>query len=49
MYRVFNMGIGMIAMVAPADAQAVRTAAERVDIETWVIGEIVAGEGVRIG
>lgn len=48
MYRVFNMGIGMIAVVAPADADAVRDAARRANVDTWVIGEVTRGHGVTL-
>ncbi|OGU35067.1 MAG: phosphoribosylformylglycinamidine cyclo-ligase [Gemmatimonadetes bacterium RIFCSPLOWO2_12_FULL_68_9] len=48
MYRVFNMGVGMIAVVAPGDADAVREAAHRANVETWVIGEITRGHGVAL-
>jgi phosphoribosylformylglycinamidine cyclo-ligase len=49
MERVFNMGVGMVAIVAAADADsAIRRLAER-QVPTWVIGEIVAGSGgVRV-
>lgn len=46
MYRVFNMGIGMIAAVAPDDVDAVAEAALRAGVSTWQIGEVVPGEGV---
>jgi phosphoribosylformylglycinamidine cyclo-ligase len=48
MFRVFNMGVGMIAAAAPGDADAVRDAARRAGAQTWVIGEVVAGEGVEL-
>lgn len=48
MLRVFNMGVGMIAAVAPTRADAVRRAAAEADVETWVIGEVAAGDGVMI-
>lgn len=48
MLRVFNMGIGMIAIVPPDEADTVRRAATEADVETWLIGEVTAGEGVRI-
>ncbi|HEX9582647.1 MAG TPA: phosphoribosylformylglycinamidine cyclo-ligase [Gemmatimonadales bacterium] len=46
MYRVFNMGIGMIAVVPPAREANVRETATRAGVDTWMVGEIVAGEGV---
>jgi len=48
MFRVFNMGVGMIAVVSPDRADGVvarlRTAGEA----AWVLGEVEAAEGVRI-
>jgi phosphoribosylformylglycinamidine cyclo-ligase len=41
MYRVFNMGIGMLAVVARDDADAVR---RMIPEETWIVGELTAGE-----
>ncbi len=48
MRRVFNLGVGMIALVAPSEMDAVREAARRADVETWVIGEITRGNGVTL-
>jgi phosphoribosylformylglycinamidine cyclo-ligase len=48
MYRVFNMGIGMVAVAAPGDADAVRDAARHANVETWVIGQITRGTGVKL-
>jgi len=47
MYRVFNMGIGMVAFVAPEDAPAVLAA---VDEPAWLIGQVVPQgvEGERV-
>jgi phosphoribosylformylglycinamidine cyclo-ligase len=45
MFRAFNMGLGMVIAVAPADAERARTLVP----ELTVVGEVVAGEGVRIG
>ena len=45
-YRVFNMGIGMIAAVRPGDVDAVRQAAGV--LPTFVIGEVTSGAGVRV-
>jgi phosphoribosylformylglycinamidine cyclo-ligase len=41
MYRVFNMGIGMLVVAAKEDAPKVRAA---IPEETWVVGELVRGE-----
>ena len=41
MYRVFNMGIGMVVIVNPADVAAVQ---KLIPEETFVIGELAAGE-----
>jgi phosphoribosylformylglycinamidine cyclo-ligase len=41
MYRVFNMGIGMVAVVAPQDLTAVQDA---IPEEIFTIGEVVVGE-----
>jgi len=40
MYRVFNMGVGMIVIVSAADADA----ALRSGVELWRIGRVVAGD-----
>ncbi len=48
MYRTFNMGIGMIAIVAPADLHAVEHSLERRGEASHVIGQVVEGEGVRL-
>lgn len=41
MYRVFNMGIGMVVILSPADLPVVQ---KMIPEETWVIGELAAGE-----
>jgi phosphoribosylformylglycinamidine cyclo-ligase len=45
MRRVFNLGVGMIAVVARDDVEAVVQAAERVKVPAWIIGEIRGGKG----
>ena len=40
MRRVFNLGVGMIAVVARDDVETTIRAAERVQVPAWVIGEI---------
>ena len=42
MRRVFNLGIGMIAVVARDDVEAALRAAERAHVGAWLIGEIRA-------
>jgi phosphoribosylaminoimidazole synthetase len=45
MYRVFNMGIGMIVAVAPSDVDATLGAVNK---EAYVLGEVVASEQERV-
>jgi phosphoribosylformylglycinamidine cyclo-ligase len=47
MARVFNLGIGMIAIAPPEAVEAVQAAAGRAGVATWVIGEIQSGQGVE--
>jgi phosphoribosylformylglycinamidine cyclo-ligase len=48
MRRVFNLGIGMIAVAARDDAEAAIAAAKLAGVEAWVIGEVRAGtRGVK--
>jgi phosphoribosylformylglycinamidine cyclo-ligase len=47
MDRVFNMGVGMIVIVPPADADAVVRELAAADETAWRIGEVERGEGVR--
>jgi phosphoribosylformylglycinamidine cyclo-ligase len=43
MRRVFNLGIGMIAIAARDDVEAIAAAAQGAQVETWIIGEVLAG------
>lgn len=45
MYRTFNMGIGLVAAVAPDAADAACAAAQAAGIDAWCIGTIAAGRG----
>ncbi|MFI5279111.1 MAG: phosphoribosylformylglycinamidine cyclo-ligase [Gemmatimonadales bacterium] len=45
MRRVFNLGVGMIAVCAKSDAESVRKAAGAAGVDTWLIGRIVKGTG----
>lgn len=46
MDRVFNMGVGMIAIVDPSDVSVVLAAAAAGNVEGFVIGSVVEGQGV---
>jgi len=43
MRRVFNLGIGMIAIAARDDTETVIAAAKRAGVEAWIVGEIRPG------
>ena len=44
MYRVFNMGIGMVVVLAREDVKRAQETLNGFKIKTWVIGEIVKGK-----
>jgi phosphoribosylformylglycinamidine cyclo-ligase len=46
MYRTFNMGMGMVVVVSPADLHEVEHSLERRGEEGVLIGTVVEGEGV---
>ena len=48
MFRVFNMGVGMVAIVSPYYADAIARRLERHGDRVTVIGEIVRGDGPAI-
>jgi phosphoribosylformylglycinamidine cyclo-ligase len=45
MFRAFNMGVGMVVFVAPADAAAVTASANSAGIDAWQLGRTVRGSG----
>ncbi len=45
MFRTFNMGVGIMIVTAPSDADAVIAAATGEGVDAWVAGEIRAGSG----
>ncbi|HEX4600924.1 MAG TPA: phosphoribosylformylglycinamidine cyclo-ligase [Gemmatimonadales bacterium] len=48
MRRVFNLGVGLIAIAPREEIEALSAAATRAQVGTWIVGEIVAGRsGVR--
>ena len=46
LYQVFNMGIGMVAIVAADKADAVLKFIRAQKHQAWIIGEVVKGKGV---
>jgi len=48
MFRVFNMGIGMVAILAIEDVDAVLAALRAAGETAWRVGEVVAGDGVEL-
>jgi phosphoribosylformylglycinamidine cyclo-ligase len=47
MRRVFNGGLGYVAIVPAADVDAALAACAGAGCEAWHVGEIVAGTGVE--
>ncbi len=48
MYRVFNMGVGLAVITGRQDADQVVEAATSHGFDAWQIGEVDAGDGVRL-
>lgn len=48
MFNIFNMGIGMVLAVAPADVEKTLGLLEECGEKGYVIGEVVSGSGVEI-
>jgi phosphoribosylformylglycinamidine cyclo-ligase len=48
MFRVFNMGVGMLVVVGDAEADAVLRALRAGGEAAWEAGRVVEGEGVRL-
>ena len=45
MFRAFNMGVGMVAICAPEDAEAIISAAADASVPAWALGDVVEGRG----
>jgi phosphoribosylformylglycinamidine cyclo-ligase len=45
MHEVFNLGVGMIAVLPPGQVSAAETAAANDGVKTWLLGEIRSGSG----
>jgi phosphoribosylformylglycinamidine cyclo-ligase len=43
--RTFNMGVGMVALVSRDDAERARKLLTERGVQTWVLGDVVAGSG----
>ena len=48
MERTFNMGVGMVAIVPPADVDRTMALLKARHVESWVLGELVAGTGAAV-
>ena len=48
MWRTFNNGIGMVLIVASVEAEGIAQEARKLGEDAFVIGEVVAGQGVEI-
>jgi phosphoribosylformylglycinamidine cyclo-ligase len=48
MYRTFNMGVGMVVICAPADVNAVLSAASAAGVAGWKLGSLKPGSGAVI-
>ena len=44
-YRVWNMGVGMVVIADPSLVESIADASRRAGIDSWLLGEIVPGEG----
>lgn len=47
MFRVFNMGVGMIAVVAPSDADDVLQRLQSAGEPAWILGQVTGEPGVH--
>ena len=48
MFRVFNMGVGMIVISAPQEAEEVARDLADAGEDAWILGEVVEGKGVEL-
>ena len=48
MYNTFNMGIGMVLAIDPADVDKTIAAIEAAGEKAYVIGRTIEGEGVTL-
>ena len=48
MVRTFNMGVGLVAFVPPADVDRTMALLKARHVESWVLGEMVPGDGSAV-
>ncbi|HEY0972165.1 MAG TPA: phosphoribosylformylglycinamidine cyclo-ligase [Gemmatimonadales bacterium] len=48
MFRAFNMGVGMVAICARDDVDAVTASAADAGVPSWILGDVVAGSGAVV-
>jgi phosphoribosylformylglycinamidine cyclo-ligase len=48
MEAVFNLGVGMLAVVAPGDAPSAVDALHASGLDAWLVGEVVEGDRVVV-
>ena len=48
MYRTFNMGVGMVVICAPSDAEKILATAAAAGVEGWLLGSLQGGSGAVI-
>jgi phosphoribosylformylglycinamidine cyclo-ligase len=47
MLRTFNLGLGLVVVLAPADLDAAQHALRSLDVDSWPVGEIVPAPGTQ--
>jgi phosphoribosylformylglycinamidine cyclo-ligase len=45
-FRAFNMGVGMVVIAEPSEADTIVQAAQAQQVPAWVLGDVVPGTGV---
>ena len=45
MFRAFNMGVGMVLMVAPGDVETILRSAQSKGVRAWRLGRVIRGTG----
>jgi len=48
LWRTFNMGVGMVAVLPPASVDAALALLADRDVPAWVLGEVITGRGVTL-